>query len=363
MADGKCGSVLDAAQESLVLALQVAEKTLLESPETIQRILNDPKVKTAIEEAATKQAKELIDQQRKGKAVSSEDVRAKAAALGKAVSAPAKTVALQELEKTAKGTAAYRKLEQSLKELECAWKQSPVGIWVDKHKGLLYIVGAGLALESAIVMYHFKAGDEVTEPLLKLTQGLVKFKVLGNVEIAAKEIKFVPSKREVGATMLTTATWEKVKVKFEAGITFQDASVAQASVRGDVEVKVIKGLDFNAHGAYSWNAPSPDAPWQNQHRFDLGLGISYKKAFGVSRLTLQTMMFATQDAETTKYGGKGSLDLKLTEYARPGGYKASVDLNLNVGANEMIKRLPPGSGADQTRSSEFTSGLGITAHF
>ena len=363
MADGKCGGVLDAAQESLVLALQVAEKTLLDSPETIQKILNDPKVKTAIEEAATKQAKELLEKQRKGQSVSSDDVKAKAAALGKAVAGPLQGVGLKELEKSAKGTAEYRKLEQSLKELECAWKQSPVGIWVDKHKGLLYIVGAGLALESAIVMYHFKAGDEITGPLLKLTQGLVKFKVLGNVEIAAKEIKFVPSKREVGATMMTTATWERVKVKFEAGVTFQDASVAQANVRGEVEVKIIKGLDFKAHGGYSWQAPNPDAPWQNQHRYDLGLGISYKKAFGVSRLSLQTMMFATQDADTTKFGGKGSLDLKLTEYARPGGYKGSVDLNFNIGANEITKRLPPGMGPDQSRSSEFTTGLGIQAHF
>ena len=85
MADGKCGGVLDAAQESLVLALQVADKTLLDSPETIQKILNDPKVKTAIEEAATKQAKELLEKQRKGQSVSSDDVKAKAAALGKAM--------------------------------------------------------------------------------------------------------------------------------------------------------------------------------------------------------------------------------------------------------------------------------------
>jgi len=359
MSSGKCGSVLNAAEETLVLAFKVGGATLLDSPETIQKILSDARVRKAIEQAATKQAKELVEKQQQGKKVTSADVKAAASNVGKKASGPLQKVGLKELEKSAKGTKEYRELEKSLKLLECSWKKSPVGIFVDKNKKLLYVVGAGLAVSGAIAMYRFKAGDVVAGPATGLASKLVKFKVLGNVEIAAKEIKFVPSKREVGTKMLVTAKWKRVKVKFEAGITLRNEKMTQSNTRAEVTVKVATGLTLTGVGGYEYKSLSPDEAWKNTHRYDLGLGLKYNNAFGSSRLSITTMMFARQNEDVSKYGGTAGLDLRIV--GQQGG--PSLKLNANAGANRSTTRLPPLSGSPTQSATEITGKLGLSLDF
>lgn len=359
MGAGQCGGLLDTAQETLVLAFKVAESTLLDSPEMIERILRDSKVRKAIETAATSQAKELVQKQQQGKAVSQDDVKTGAAAVAQQAGKAIKDAGIAELEKTAKATREYKLLEHSLKELECAWKKSPVGVFVDKNKGLLIVVGAGLALQGAIAMYRFKAGDMIAGPATSLATKLVKFKVLGNVEIAAKEIRFVPSKQEVGTKMLVTATWERVKVSFEAGITLQNTTVTQANGRADLSVKVAHGVSVKAHGAYQYKAPESNAPWKNPHQYDLGLGLTYENAFGNSKLSITTMMFATQDAEVTKYGGKAGVNLRLL--GKPAG--TSLNLNVDAAANQRTTRTAPELGSGPQTQGEVTGKLGLSLNF
>jgi hypothetical protein len=359
MSTGKCGSLIDSAGETLVLAFKVAGETLLDSPETIQRILQNPKVRNAIESAATAQAKELIQKQQQGKKVTSADVKNSALAVAKKAGGPLQSVGLKELEKSATGSKEYKKLQRSLKELECSWKKSPVGVFVDKHKGFLYVVGAGLALQGAIVMYRFRSGDAITGPVTGLAQKLVKFKVLGNVEIAAREIKFVPSKREVGTKMVVTAKWQRVKVSFEAGVTLRGDTVTQSNAKAEVTVKVARGLSLSAHGGYQYQQTEPDAGWKNTHHYDLGLGLKYDNAFGSSRLSITTMFFATQDAEVTKLGGKAGVDLRIA--GKPGS--TSLKLNANAGANRAATRLPTLSGGGVRQTNEFVGKLGLSVDF
>jgi hypothetical protein len=359
MMSGKCGGFIDSAQETLVLAFKVAESTLLDSPEMIERILKNPAVQNAIQTAATTQARALVQKQQKGQTVTSGDVGTGAKAVVKAGGGVLQTAGLKELEETAKGSKEYKKLQKSLKELECSWKQSPVGVFVDRNKGWLYVVGVGLALSGAVVMYRFKAGDMIAGPVSSLGTKLLKFKVLGNVEIAAKDIRFVPSKREVGTKMLVTAKWKQVKVTFEAGVTLQGTTVTQANGRAEVVVKVTKGLTLNARGAYQYQATSPDAPWKNTQQYDLGLGMNYKNAFGSSRLSITAMMFATQDATVTKYGGKAGVNLRLTGKPSTGG----LNLKLDAAANKKTTLVPIDSGSTRQSQNEVTGTLGISLNF
>ena len=358
---GKCGSVVDAAQETLVLAFKVADDTILDSPDTIQRILTNVKVRQAIEKTAQSQARELVEKQRKGLAVSQDDVKNGLKKVATAAGNVAKDVGLKELEKSAKSSKHYKKLEQSLKELECSFKKSPVGIFVDKHKGFLILVGSGLALQGAIAMYHFRAGDEVTVPVTALASKLVKFTVLGNIEIAAKEITFKPSERLIGTKMMATGKWSRVTAKFELGVTFQDSDLSKANTRAEVAVKVVKGITAKAHAGYNYSAPSPDADPQNLHQYDLGLGLDYDNAFGLSRLTVQTMVFGRQDATTTKVGGKASAKVKIVNGTEKSPFNMSIQADAS--GHRVLDQLPPLPGAAALPQNEFRTTLGIVGHF
>lgn len=336
----KCGGVIDAAQETLVLALKVGERSLLDSPETIEKILNDPRVQRAIKKAAEKQARELVKKQTGGKTVTTDDVQAGAKAVATAAADPA----LKSAEEKIKSTREFKKLEASVKELECAYRKSPVGIFVDKHELELILIGAGLAIGGATAMYVFRTGDElVNNPLADMAKKLVKKKFLGNIEVAAKEITFRPSERVVGTKILTTGTWERVTVKFELGATFKELDVQNASGRGDLSVKVTKGLKLDSHAMIGY--ARPEESWQNPMLYDLGLKLTYDNAFGLSKLTISTMAFATQDPKLTKFGSQTDLSLNLVGGTKP--VDPSLAVTAGLGANRTTELQPIGPPIEQ----------------
>jgi hypothetical protein len=357
----QCSDVIDAVQETLVLAFAVADKTVLDAPDTVQKILNSSKITDAIKRAAQAQAKSLMEQQRSGKPVSADDVKSGATNVVKAAGEAAKQVAVSQLEQAAKRTKEFKKLDFSIKELECAWKKSAIGTFVDKNQGLLIIVGSGLALGGAAAMYKFRAGDAVAGPATDALKKLVKFSILGNVEISAGEIEFKPSERLVRTKMLATANWTRVKAKFEADVHLQEVDLTQAAGKAEVEIKVFKDLTAKVHGSYAYLPGNAAAQQQtNVHQYDLGLGLSYANNFGKSKVTVSTLMFGTQDAVTTKVGGKVSAGLTLAG----GGPKdpSTLRIEASAGATHVLDNLPgpPGRALPQ---SEWNAKLGVAWDF
>jgi len=55
----------------------------------------------------------------------------------------------------------YRKVKHSVKQLQCSFNNSPVGVFIDKNKGWLIIIASGLAVGAATAMYVFREGDFV----------------------------------------------------------------------------------------------------------------------------------------------------------------------------------------------------------
>jgi hypothetical protein len=359
---GQCNDVVDAAQETLVLAFQVADKTLLDAPQILQRILDDSEITNAIKKAAESQAKSWLDKQRAGKPIRSDDVKSGMESIARAAGAAAQKATISQLEQSAKRTREHQRLEQSIKQLECSWRKSALGVFVDKHKGLLIIVGSGLALGGAVAMYQFKAGDEIAGPATDLLKKLVKFSVLGNVEISTGKIVFQPAERIVGTTLVATANWKRVKLKFEAGVRFQDVKLTQATGKAEVSIKVFKDLTATVHGSYQYQpgSPTPQQP-VNLHLYDLGIGVSYDNAFGMSKVTINTVMFGTQDAITTKVGGKATVGVTLVG----GAAKTSPSLKIEAGAaaNRILDSLPPPPGRVAGPQNEWNVTLGITGHF
>lgn len=348
----QCGGLIDAAQDTLVLVFELADKTVLKSPETIQKILDDPKVRKAIEAVALAEAKQLAEKQKKNKPVSSHDVKHSA----KKIATTAGDAALSSAKRQIESSPEYRKLKDGIQKLECSFRHSTVGVFVDENKGWLILVASGLALGGATALYVLRTGDKISGEVAKLAGKHLRFKILGNVEIGTKEILFVPSKQAVGTKVFAAVKWQKVSAKVDIHVAFKEDQLTSTSARGEVVWKIAKGLKLNAHGQGGYQKPAE--PWQQSWLYDLGVGISYAGGQGMSRLSLSALAFATQTPTQNKVGGKAEANLKLTD----GSKKDPSSLSLKLGAQGSRTVTYQSTGVDKLQN-EIAVTLGIVGRF
>jgi len=159
-----------------------------------------------------------------------------------------------------KNTAKFVALDQSLKQLTEAIKKTPMGVWVDEHSTLLYIVGAGAILGGAAAMYVMRSGDIITAKAAPLADGKsVSFKLLGNLkmDVGLNKLSFKPSERLIETKTFVTAKWKQIAVKLNMAVTAADTKFT-AAVDGKIVVPVAKDISVGAGGGYNtgnknWN--------------------------------------------------------------------------------------------------------------
>lgn len=314
----KCGTLLDAVKDTLVLAFEVADKTILNSPETIRKVLEDPKIQQAIRSAAQTEGRRLLEAQRGGKAVTNEDGVKVLQAIGTA----AKDAALDSAKKQIEESDEFKQLKKEVENLGCAFKQSPLGVFVDKNKGWLIVVGVGIGLGGAAAMYVFKSGDWVAGQATDLASKQLRFKVLGNVELGASRLKFVPSSRQVGTTVFGSAKWERVSVRLDLSVDFKNDQFQSTSGKISTDITVAKGLVLTGTGSagYQINKES----WQQNFVYHLGVGVTFKKAFGVDKFDLTARAFIEQTPDYMKQGAALDARYSIMNLANKGQINIGV---------------------------------------
>lgn len=348
---GKCGTTIDAAQETVVLAIDFGEKTIADSPELIEKILKSPKVSKAVEDALMAEAKRLMKKQQGGKAITNEDGTKFLGAVGKKAAGAAEAIAKKEITASKE----FGEVKRSLQQLECAFRDSPVGIFLNEKKTGLIIVGSVLALGGVTAMYVSKSGDWPAAQMTKLANKVVRFKVLGNVEIGVKDIEFQPSTRTVKATTFASAKWKAVstKVSFHAG--FKDDRFASTNARGEIVVNAGKGVKLTGKGGVGYSI-NPDAPaGSNDMTYDIKMGIAYGTNMGGSSLSVNLAAYAVQEAMQRKQGGTLGASYKFTDLR-----KGSMSVDLNAGLGRVQKMQPIGPPTNEVAGQV---NLGLTIKF
>ncbi|MPZ57164.1 MAG: hypothetical protein GEU91_11850 [Rhizobiales bacterium] len=102
-----------------------------------------------------------------GSVISGEEAKKLAESLQKGVT----DAAGAELLKKIKNTPEYLKLESSIGAFTKAAASSTLRVWVDKNKGVLYVVGAALVVGTASVLYVTKTGGSVLNTALDPLEG------------------------------------------------------------------------------------------------------------------------------------------------------------------------------------------------
>jgi hypothetical protein len=267
VADAKSNPI-DAAHQVIVLAFELSDAEIPQLPGQIETALQSPAVQQAIK-------KTLLDFARSkagpgGSALSSADGQKLLEALGTS----AKDAASNNLLEQIKNTSEYKDLEASIENFKIAAGSSSLGVWVDKNKNILYVVGAALVVGTASVLYITKAGGPVLNAAVDPLLGK-EFEVLqvGTLKIGASLWEFQPDARTFGARISAMKGWQKVTLDFKLGI------LAKGS-----EVQQVEGAAVVKSGPFSVTLTGDGKP--QVHQVSLGLKLGYDGVIGNGKFNI-----------------------------------------------------------------------------
>lgn len=215
-------SILDATGHTIVLAFDLAESQIANMPTELGKSLNSDEVQDAIR---TTLAQFSLAKQKSGTTdVSDQEAKQLANALLTKAGPKISADLLKQLQQTPE----FKKLQKSLDDLGQALKSSPLGVWVDKNAGIVYVVGAGLAIGGAVALYVTKTGGPVLNfPLSQLTGKPVKIFKVGKFTLSGQLLSFKPDAREVGGGLVGTQKWDKLEVSLQLGVVATGSDVKE----------------------------------------------------------------------------------------------------------------------------------------
>ena len=256
MSNGKADT-LEAANQVIILAFDLVDAVIPDTPALLSHALQSPPVQNAIK-------KTLLDfAQSKVKAgttvVSNEEGQKLLESLESGIVDAATKDVIDQVKKTPQ----YARLEKGVGAFKKAAESSALGVWVDRNKGVLYVVGAALVVGTASVLYVTKTSGMPVSKAVDLLKDK-KFQVLqiGSLKFQAALWDFRPDARVLGARVISTKQWEQVTLELKLGV------LAQGS-----QVQEIDGAAIVKSGPFSLNLTGGAKP--QVHEVNLGLKLEY----------------------------------------------------------------------------------------
>lgn len=175
-----------------------------------------------------------------------------------------------------KKTPEFKRLEDKLKALEKTLACSPMGVWVDKNKGLLLVVGIGVAFGSAAALFLTKTGGPVVDlPIGLLKEKPFQFFKVGGFTMKGQLLEFKPDKQILGAGLLATQTWEKIELSFKIGV-----------VATGEHVKEVNGQAALKSNEFSITVDGAAKPEEKKVNLGLGLGFTSSSLPGPLKISV-----------------------------------------------------------------------------
>ena len=343
MSDKSTDELPGSMVETMGLAIELVGVQIKSSPDTIAKILNDPKVQEKIRQALDKRLSEL---QRKatleGRPIDANQAVQEMKAVFTQDTIDATTAAAKkEIEQSPK----FRQLKTSLENLSSKFKKSPTGFFYDEVEGVLIILAAGVMVGGAVGMYIAKTGD-VDTPLAAAAYAANKISidVLGKVEVGLTDVVLKPSEKKYDAGILLKAgKWKRLeKTDLKVVVQTKDEKVAAVPISIETKVALVPKW-FGTFGA-TYEPVKKDVSYS--------LGISGT----VDTLTVQIKGNYKEEEKKTSYGGGVDLTWKpRSNVSITGGASASR-------INESLRN--PATGLDDRSSkTDLKVNLGVKVEF
>lgn len=273
-----CRDILAIVPETAVLAFDVVGWT---DPEGPRRIANAREVRKAIDAELTKQAEALHKKHFGGQTVTQED----------AVKF-LMTVPKEILDKQAK---------EAAERLECAYKESPLGAWLDRNSWVLYVFVPVVVGAAGTAMYVARTGNQPASWATSMakTKGSFTTKHLGTVTLGTNNVTFVPSTRSLSVNAFGEMKWERVALKLTLGGGMSEGAYTSSLFGVDLTTALTRDLDLKI-GSQAANHMSQ---WGGTSTF----GLKYK---GTGAAANTSFMLGSQFSYGQTNAFKGMPDVK-----------------------------------------------------
>ena len=279
-------SIIDATSNTVVLAFDLTDPTIPGRLTELSRTLHSPAVRSAIRNALFELA--LAKQRSAMSTITDKEASHFASALAGGV---ASAVGADLVERV-KQTAEFHTVEDSLKSLDAALKSTPLGVWVDRNAGVLYVVGAGIAIGGAAALFATKTGGSIVDyPISRLTGRSMHVYNVGSFSLAGQVLCFQPRTHTIGAALSGTQQLERLQVGVQLGIVASGRDVEQ--VNGKL---VMKTQDLNL-SLVANNKPL-------EKTVSLGLGIEVTNHGLPGRLSIEVALGMRDKGRATETTGE-----------------------------------------------------------
>ena len=230
MGDEKTPGAVDALGGLFALSFELVGQEADNLPQRIAETLKRADVTKAIE-------KSLLDFAKTRKpGMSSQLTDEEAKKLRDSLVEGVKDKLSEEYLKQVKNSAKYKELQKQLEKFEAAAKSTSLGVWVDKNKTILYVVGAGLALGAGAALYVTKSGgaivEQITKSLDKIDLEVIK---VGSFSLNIDSIAFNPTAQVLGGKLSANMQFDKLKIELKLKVVTTAAEISTAG--GEAVVK------------------------------------------------------------------------------------------------------------------------------
>ena len=221
----QCRDVLDVIPETVVLAFDVAGWT---EPRGTERIAKSKEVVDAINKELARQGQQLVARHFAGETIGEDQALKMLAAGGGKLLEDRK-----------------RELEQRVK---CAYSESPLGVWLDRNKWVIYVVVPLVVGSAGTWMYVARVGDTPASWATSMANVKKDWKVqhLGKLTLGTEDVTFVPSRREISGKAFGMLDWERLSVRLTLGGGMAEDKFAGANVQADIKTAVTRDLELFA---------------------------------------------------------------------------------------------------------------------
>jgi len=254
----------------IVLSFDLLDSEIDAIPDRIAAVLTRPDVYKAIE-------KSLLDfaKTRDASATSQltdEEARKLRDSVLKAGGSAASDAYLDQI----KASSRYKSVLSQLDLFKKAAASSSLGVWVDRNKGVLYVVGAALVLGGSTVLYLTKSGGPVADTISgELQKHSIDVVTVGALKLSVSDIEFRPSAQILGAKLVGQLKWDRVSVQLKLQLVASGADVQKVNGEAVVKVGVV---NFTAIAGRDFAKPNVDLSLRINANLDnvkLGVGAHF----------------------------------------------------------------------------------------
>jgi hypothetical protein len=235
------GDLPTAVTDLLVMSVRIIGSTPQTATKVLEAAVNDKKFLDAVEAELKNRAQELLKASSGGGTpITGEQVQKVGEKLLSGLGDVGKTQFKEAVISAAKQTSEYQLLEAGIKRVETAFKNAPIGVWVDTNKSLIIIIGAVAAIGTGLGLYLAKAGDSITQPI----NGFARAIEIGTLTLTPQLTTFVPSERRVGVGI--RGDWKFDRLTWSANLTGTSVPGA-ATGKAEGAVRYVIGQELKLH--------------------------------------------------------------------------------------------------------------------